>query len=114
MASWETVCEIGRELPEVEEGTWFRTPALKVRGKSFTRLREDGALVVLIDILEREALMQEDPRTYYITPHYQDYPAMLVNLERVDREELRELVIEAWCRKAPKRLLAAYEGPEAP
>jgi len=35
-----------------------------VRGKGFTRLREDGALVVLIDVLEREAPMQEDPETY--------------------------------------------------
>jgi hypothetical protein len=43
-----------------------------VRGKGVTRLREDGALVVLIDILEREALMQEDPETFYVTPHYQE------------------------------------------
>ena len=112
MASWETVCELGAELPEVEEGIWYRTPALKVRGRSFTRLREDGALVVLIDILEREALMQEDPETFYITPHYQDYPAMLVELERVDRQQLRELLTEAWCRKAPKRLVRAWEERE--
>ena len=78
-----------------------------MRGKGFARLREDGALVVMIDILEREALMQEDPETFYITPHYQDYPAMLVNLERVDVRELRELLIESWCRKAPE---AAAEG----
>ena len=67
--------------------------------------------MVMIDILEREALMQEDPETFYITPHYQDYPAMLINLERVDTEELRERLIESWCRKAPKRLLRAYEEP---
>ena len=109
MASWETVCEIGARLPEVEQGTWYGTPALKVRGKGFARLREDGALVVMIDILEREALMQENPETFYITPHYQEYPAMLVDLDQVDGEELRELVIESWCRKAPKRLLRAWE-----
>ena len=34
---------------------------------------------------------------------------MLVNLERVDPQELRERLIESWCRKAPKRLLRAYE-----
>ena len=59
MAGWETVCELGGELPEVEEGTWYGTPALKVRGTGFARLREDGALVVMVDVLEREALMQE-------------------------------------------------------
>jgi hypothetical protein len=110
VASWETVCELGAELPEVERSTWYGTPALKVRGKGFARLREDGALVVMIDILEREALMQEDAQTFYVTPHYEDYPAMLINLERVDREELGELLIESWCRKAPKRLLSEYDA----
>ena len=110
MPTWETVCELGSELPEVEEATWYGTPALKVRGKGFARLREDGALVVMIDVLEREALIQQDPETFYITPHYEDYPAMLVNLDRVDPEELRERLIESWCRKAPKRLLRAYEA----
>jgi hypothetical protein len=114
MPTWETVCELGSELPEVEEATWYGTPALKVRGKGFARLREDGALVVMIDVLEREALIQQDPETFYITPHYEDYPAMLVNLDRVDPQELRERLIESWCRKAPKRLLREYETrPEA-
>jgi hypothetical protein len=114
MADWETVCVLGAELPEVERGTWYGTPALKVSGKGFARLREDGALVVMIDVLEREALMQSDRETFYITPHYQDYPAMLINLERVDREELRELLIESWRIKAPKKLLRAYdEGADA-
>jgi hypothetical protein len=44
MPSWETVCELGAELPEVEQAAWYGTPALKVRGKGFARLREDGAL----------------------------------------------------------------------
>ena len=95
--------------PGGRAGTWYGTPALKVRGKGFARLREDGALVVMVDVLEREALMQEDPETFYITPHHQDYPAMLVNLERIDPQELRERLIESWCRKAPKRLLREFE-----
>ncbi len=45
MPTWDTVCELGSELPEVEVGTWYGTPALKVRGKGFARLRDDGALV---------------------------------------------------------------------
>ena len=109
VATWETVCEMGAALPEVEQATWYGTPALKVRGKGFARLREDGALVVMIDILEREALIQEDPETFYITPHYEEYPAMLINLERVDDQELRERLIESWCRKAPKKVLRAWE-----
>ena len=45
---WERLCELGLELPEVEEGIWYRTPALKVRGKAFLRLKEDGQSVVFM------------------------------------------------------------------
>lgn len=114
MATWETVVELGSRLPEVEHGTWFRTAALHVRGKSFVRLKEDGEhAVVYVDVIERGALNEEDPETFVITPHYRDYPAMMVNLERVDREQLRELLIESWRYKAPKRLLKAYDEANA-
>ena len=110
MPTWETVCELSAELPEVEIGTWYGTPALKVRGKGFARLRDDGALVVMVDVLEREALMQSEPETFYVTPHYDDYPAMLIDLGRIEPQELRERLIESWCRKAPKRLVAEFEA----
>ena len=110
MPTWETVCELSAELPEVEIGTWYGTPALKVRGKGFARLRDDGALVVMVDVLEREALMQSEPETFYVTPHYEDYPAMLIDLGRIAPQELRERLIESWCRKAPKRLVAEFEA----
>ena len=110
MADWDTVTQFGGELPEVVEGTSYGTPALKVRGKGFARLREDGeTLVVQVDFLEREALIQEDPETFFITPHYEDHPAMLVKLATVDRGELRELLIESWRIRAPKRLTRAYD-----
>lgn len=113
MPDYKTVVAIGSELPEVEESTSYGTPALKVRGKMFARLREDGeTLVVWSDFLEREALVQGDPETFYWTPHYEDYPLVLIRLERVDRQELRELLIEAWRLKAPNRLLAAYDAEE--
>lgn len=115
MPTWKSVVKLGRVLPEVEESTWFNTPALKVRGKAFARLREDGeTLVVMIDFMEREALTQENPDVYFFTDHYADYPAMLIRLERVDEQELRELLIESWRRKAPKRLLTAYDEANPP
>jgi hypothetical protein len=42
MPEWSDVVALGLRLPEVEEGTWFRTPCLRVRKKSFCRMREDG------------------------------------------------------------------------
>ena len=93
MATYETVREIALALPDVEEGTSYGTPALKVRGKLFVRLKEDGETVVLkTSYEEREELMANDPETYFITDHYLNYPYILVSLERVREDALRELI----------------------
>ena len=96
MPDWETAKPLGLELPDTVEGTSYGMPALKVRDKMFARLRE----VVWTDFLEREALTQGDPETFFITPHYEDYPLVLIALEHVDAEELRELLIESWRQRA--------------
>jgi hypothetical protein len=119
---WDHVVSLAQaELPEVELSTSYGTPALKVRRKLFARLREDQEhLVLFVDFMEREALVQSSPSIFLVTPHYEDSPMVLINLERVDPGELRELVIESWRRRAPKRLLADYDaaaasdGPEGP
>ena len=65
-------------LPEVEESTSYGTPALKVRGKLFARLREAGILVVMCPVEEKEMLMEADPKIYFETDHYKGWPAVLV------------------------------------
>jgi hypothetical protein len=112
--TFNTVREIARTLPGVEEGTCYGTPAFRVRGKFLSRLKEDGeTLVVRIDFDTRDILMQVDPETYYITDHYAGYPAILVRLEKVDRDDLAKLLEDSWRQAAPKRLIAEYErsGP---
>ena len=112
MPEWEDVAALARaELPEVELSTSYGTPALKVRKKLFARLREnERQLVLFVDFMEREALVQSSPGTFLITPHYQDWPMVLVDLPSVAPEELRELVIESWRRRAPKRLVGEYDS----
>ena len=107
MASWADVVAIGTALPEVEESTWFRTPALKVRGKSFCRMKEDGETLVIqvIDLEDKEALLRSDPEVFFTTPHYDGYAYVLVRLDRIGREQLAELVEDAWRLRAPKSLL---------
>ena len=110
--TFDTVRRLASALPGVEEGLSYGTPALRVRGKLIARLREDGeSLVVMIDLPDREVLMQADPQTFHITEHYRNYPAMLVRLSKVDVEALRELLEDAWRRAAPKRMVADYDGP---
>lgn len=106
-ASWETVRELASALPEAEESTSYGTPAFKVRGKLFVRFHQSGeAVVILISIEEREALMKLNPETFYITDHYACWPYMLVRLSTVELDDLRKLIEESWRRAAPKRLLA--------
>jgi hypothetical protein len=100
----------------------YRAPALKVHGKFLACMAshssaEPDTLVVQIDFDQRDALIADDPRTYYLKPHYQDYPSVLVRLNVIEPEALRDLLTSAW-RKArtstttrtPRR---AGSGPRA-
>lgn len=106
MPTWDDVVAIARELPEVEVSTSYRTPALKVAGKGFARLRTEaeGGLVLMCQLDEKEALLASGDPAFYTTPHYDGYGAILVDLERVEHAQLAELIAEAWRLKAPRRL----------
>jgi hypothetical protein len=108
-----TVKKLAKELPEVEESTWFHTPSFKVRKKSFVRLREDDVIVVMVDEDEKEILVRSEPNVFFTTPHYDGYPAMLVRLSTIEPDELREVLIESWRRIAPKRLLTEFDETRA-
>jgi hypothetical protein len=117
VASWETVCDLLAALPGTEQGRLHDNPAVRVRGKlvaylpSNRRSRPDHAadheefLVVKTDFAERAALLEQDPETFFVTPHYQDYPGVIVRLATVRPDQLRELLTEAWRRVAPRRLV---------
>ena len=92
-----TVRKIGLEFPGVEEGTMFRAPALKLRGKLLAcvpthRSAEPGSLVICIDFADRAALLAEAPDLYYLPDHYVGYPSILVRLSRVTPAMLRDLL----------------------
>ena len=108
--TWQRLSELGCALPEVVEDIWFRTPALKVRGKSFVRLREDGKTVVFLleDVDEQEALITGHPELYFITDHYRGYPAVLARLSTLRVGEARVRLERAWRTKAPRKLIARF------
>ncbi len=110
---WERLCEIGRELPEVEEGISYRTPALKVRGKTFARLKEDGQSVVffLQSIDEQEYLLQTQSDVYFITDHYRGWPGILARLSALRVAECRSRLAQGWRLKAPASLLNESKRP---
>ena len=99
-SAFEAVRAVGRPLPDVEETLTWGAPTLKVRGKMFVcmashKSAEPNTLVVRMGFTERDALIEEDPETYYLKDHYVGYPCVLVRLSRVHPDALRDLVTSA-------------------
>jgi len=112
--TFSAVRTIGLKLPQVEEGTTYGSPALKVRGRLLAcmavhKSAEPNSLVVRIDFDQRDFLIAEDPDTYYLTDHYVNYAAVLVRLSRVHSDALQDLLLGAWrfvgapARRKPRR-----------
>ena len=77
--TWDDVVQIGLALPEVEVGTAYGTPALRVRKAFMCRLREDGeTLAIRCDFDERPLLIDAHPGVLFVTPHYETSPFVLV------------------------------------
>jgi len=99
--TFDTVRKIGLALADVEESTAYGSPALKVRGDllaciAINKSAEPGSLGVRIDFDQRDALLAEAPKTYYVTDHYVNYPMVLVRLSQIRMDELRDLLNAAW------------------
>ena len=112
MLSWDDVVAIGTRFPDVEEGTCFGTPALRVKGKFMCRLRTDpDALVVrVVDRADAEALLLGQPDVFFSTPHYDGHAYVLVRLDAVQPDALAELLEDAWRLRVSKRAQAAYDA----
>jgi hypothetical protein len=99
-SGFKTVESIGRTLPDVEVTTTWGQPTLKVSGKMFVciashKSAEPDTLVVMMDFVDRDALIEDDPGTYYLKEHYLNYRCVLVRLSRVHADALRDLVVGA-------------------
>jgi uncharacterized protein YdhG (YjbR/CyaY superfamily) len=105
---WADVVTMAQKLPKVEDSTWYGTPGLKVDGKGFARLRTEaeGGLMLLCSLEEKERLLESGEAAYYTTPHYDGFGSILVNLAKVDRDALRELIAAAWRLKATPKVRA--------
>jgi hypothetical protein len=98
--TFKAVEAIGRTLPDVELTTTWGQPTLKVRGRMFAciashKSAEPNSLVVMMDFAARDALIEDDPDTYYLKDHYLNYPCVLVRLSRIRKDALRDLIVGA-------------------
>jgi hypothetical protein len=105
----ETVRELMLALPGVTEGTSFGTVAFRVGKKFLARMKEDGVSLVL-KCADRDPLLESDPDAFYVTKHYENYPAVLVRLAKVHRARLARVIEEAWRMEASPRLIRLHES----
>jgi len=72
----------------------------------------DDLLVISVPNEDSKASLVQDPDSPFFTiDHFNGYNAVLVQQSRLgelEREELAEVLIEAWACKAPKRLVSDY------
>jgi hypothetical protein len=125
LATWDDVRTYALALPEAVENSLHGDIAWRVRDKLFAwerplrrsdlaALGEDAPEGPILgvrvqDLGVKEALLADDPAVLFTTPHFDRYPVVLVRLAEIGRDELRELIIEAWLCRAPKRLIAEWE-----
>jgi hypothetical protein len=127
MATMADLDELALSLPETakdvsEDGR----PTYSVRGKLFCLHRSrrpdaidsatgerlgDVLMFRVADLGVKELLLADDRGVYFTTPHFAGYPAVLLripDLAQLDPEELRDMVVEAWLTRAPKRVAKAW------
>jgi hypothetical protein len=102
--TFDDVRKITLTWPEVEDGTSYGTPALKVRKKMLVRLKEDGDSLVMpgVPLDEREMLVQSQPKLFYFTDHYRDYPIVLIRLSKAKRAIVEPYLRRRWRELASK------------
>jgi hypothetical protein len=124
MATWDDVARLALALPETSEGETRGRRSWQVKDKHFvwerplnrSDLKQLGDAApdgpILGARVEHEgakrALIESDPDVYFTIPHFDGYPAILILLDRIGVEELKEVVVEAWLNRAPARVLEAY------
>jgi hypothetical protein len=133
MATLEDLEELALAMPETtKEVSDDDRRAYLVHGKHYclhrgrrpdaldpaTGERLDDVLMFRVDGPEAKELVLADPRgLFFTTPHFDGYPAVLIripDLERLERDELREAVIEAWLTRAHKRVARAWLSENEP
>jgi hypothetical protein len=76
------------------------------------RLREDGDSLVMPGVPrdERDMLVESQPKVFYFTDHYKDYPYVLIRLSKVARTTVEPLLRRQWRTLASKKAIRAIES----
>jgi hypothetical protein len=125
VATIDDVALLALDLPGVAEGDRYGHRTWSVAGKAFAwerpfskadlkrfgdQVPPDGPILALRveDLGEKEAVLAAHPSAFFTIPHFDGYPAVLIQLRSVSEKALREAVIDGWLVCAPPELANQY------
>jgi hypothetical protein len=125
MATLDDAVQIASALEEVTEGLKYGRRTWLVAGKAFAWERPlskadikrlngapvpEGPLlaVAVEDLDEKEAVLEAGTAGVFTISHFDNYPAVLIQLKRIGKRALREMILDAWLACAPARLTEKY------
>ncbi|HEY6568447.1 MAG TPA: MmcQ/YjbR family DNA-binding protein [Actinomycetota bacterium] len=105
-----TVRAFASTLPEATEIETWETATFRVRNKIFCMFSgEERQLWIKSIDEEQRALIDQDPEAYFAPPYVGSKGWVGAVLAKADGDEIRELITEAWCLTAPKRLVKTFD-----
>ena len=130
MATIDDVAQIAAKLPQMTEGQSRGNRSWSVAGKPFAWERPfskadlkrfgdatppDGPILAVRveDLGEKQAVLAEHPKAFFTIPHFDGYPAVLVQLRTVSKAALREAVVDGWLACAPANLTEPFVTGQA-
>lgn len=106
--TWDEAVAYALTLPDTELSTSYGQPAVKVasngRAFLFPGHEADTSFGVAIDLDTIEVLKETEPETYWQTPHYKGWPAILIRYDSQDEERVRDVISRSrnWSAARPK------------
>jgi hypothetical protein len=125
MLSVDEVARLALDLPDVTEGERHGNRTWSVAGKAFAwerpfskaDLRRFGDVtppdapilaVRVEDLAEKEAVLAANTKAFFTIPHFDGYPAVLIQLKAVTKKAVREAIVDGWLSCAPPKLADEY------
>jgi len=125
MVSVDEVATMATAFPEVAVGERFGNRTWSVGNKAFAWERPfskadikrfgdqtppagDILAVAVDDLGEKDAVLAAHPKSFFTIPHFNGYPAVLIQLRTATKRELRDALEDAWLACAPEKLVQAY------